>query len=91
MADSQVRSKIYAQYSLYSGPYANSFEVTPSDVTPLAVAAQALYIGAAGNVEVTTIDGDDILFSAVPAGTTLPVAVSHVKEATTAAVVIALY
>lgn len=91
MADSQVRSRIYAPYSLYSGPYANAFEVTPSDADPLEVEAQALYIGATGDVEVTTVGGDDILFTGVPAGTTLPVAVSYVKEGTTAVVVIALY
>lgn len=91
MADSQVRSKIYATYSLYPGPYANAFEVTPNDTTPLPVDAQALYIGDTGDVEVTTKDGDDLTFTAVPAGTTLPVAVSHVKTGTSSTIVIALY
>lgn len=92
MADSQVRSKIHASYSLYPGPYSYAVEVTPSDVDPLDVVAQALYIGAAGDVDVTTLGGDDVLFAAVPAGTTIPIAVSHVKAATTSASgIIALY
>ena len=41
-----------------------------------------LYIGGAGNVSVTTIGGDTLLFSGVPAGTILPVQV-HTLNATT--------
>jgi hypothetical protein len=41
-----------------------------------------LYIGGAGNVSITTIGGDTILFSGVPAGTILPVQVHNLNATT---------
>lgn len=66
--------------------------VTPSDATVLVV-TRGLYIGGAGNVNVT-MEGDqaDVLFSGVPAGTVLPIRVSKVKStSTTATLIVALY
>lgn len=42
-----------------------------------------LYVGAAGNVSVTTIGGDTVVFDAVPAGTVLPVQVLFVNSTST--------
>jgi hypothetical protein len=51
-----------------------------------------LYVGAAGNVAVTTLGGDEIIFNAVPVGTVLPVQVSKLKSTgTTATLVNALW
>jgi hypothetical protein len=41
-----------------------------------------LYVGGAGNVSVTTIGGDTLLFSGVPAGTILPVQVKNLNATT---------
>lgn len=39
-----------------------------------------LYVGAAGNVSVTTLGGDTVTFDAVPAGTILPVQILYVNS-----------
>lgn len=71
--------------------------VTPHDSNPLtsggvACWARALYIGAAGDVAITTPAGATVVFSDVPAGCILPVACSHVRAtATTATNIVALF
>ena len=40
--------------------------------------ACVLYVGGAGDVSVRTIGGDEVVFKAVPAGTFIPVQVTHV-------------
>lgn len=51
-----------------------------------------LYIGGTGNVRVLTIGGDDVVFNAVPAGTTLQVKVRKVFSTnTTATNIVALW
>lgn len=50
-----------------------------------------LYVGGAGTLSVTTLDGSDVTFTAVPAGTVLPVQVVKLKSASTATLVIALW
>ena len=47
-----------------------------------------LYVGGAGNVAVTTIGGDDVIFNAVPIGTVLPVQVLKIKSTGTTATLI---
>jgi hypothetical protein len=47
-----------------------------------------LYIGGSGNVSVVTIGGDEVIFNAVPAGTTLPIQVLKVKSTGTTATLI---
>jgi hypothetical protein len=66
--------------------------VTANDSTVL-IATRGLYIGGAGNVNVTMEgDGTDVLFSGVPAGTVLPIRVTKVKATnTTATLIVALY
>lgn len=67
--------------------------VTPSDVTDLTYFANALYIGASGNVTVTLRnDTSSVTFAAVPAGTILPIYVSRVwATGTTASSILALF
>ncbi len=66
--------------------------VTPSDTTNIPSVSGGtndegciLYIGGTGNVKVRTIGGDDVVFAAVPAGTTLQVRVLRVFSTGTAA------
>lgn len=66
--------------------------VTTADSDMVLQPAIALYIGGAGNVRVTTVAGTDVLFSAVPVGTILPIKVKRVWATnTTATLIIALY
>lgn len=68
-----------------------------SSVTPGAAAltdgpTRALWVGGAGNIEVTMLGGTTITFVGVTAGTMLDVQVSHVLAgATTATNILALY
>lgn len=61
--------------------------VTPSDSVDLD-RDSTLYIGGTGNISVITAGGDTVLFSAIPAGTFLPVLVSRVRSTTTTATLI---
>jgi len=57
--------------------------VTKSDTTTLQ--AGVLYVGGAGNVNVRTRLGADLLFIGVPAGTFLPIVVDMVYSTSTTA------
>ncbi len=63
--------------------------ITPSDDTVLEN-VRALVIGGAGDLVLTNSNGDDVTFTVV-AGQTLVVSPAHVKAATTATVIVALY
>ena len=72
-------------------PASSAAAVEPS-ATALANTARALYVGGAGNVNVTTVDGNTVAFNSVPAGTFLPVRVTHVlSTSTTATDIVALW
>ncbi len=58
--------------------------ITPAD-SDLSVAQRALYIGGSGNVRVTTMNGNDVTFASVQAGTILPVMVKRVWSTSTTA------
>ena len=75
-----------------TSPADNAAAVTPSDSTDLAFISRALYVGGAGNIIVTMAGGGDVTFSAVPAGSILPVRVTRVKAtSTTATSIVNLY
>lgn len=72
------------------GPADSYAAVTPSDST--VVGARSLWVGGAGDVTVkATAASSAITFSAVPAGTLLPIYAYHVMAATTATLIVALY
>ncbi len=75
-----------------TSPADNASAVTPSDSTDLAYTSRALYVGGAGNLVVTMVGGGDVTFTAVPAGSILPIRVSRVKAtSTTATSIVNLY
>lgn len=80
------------QQELLNSPADNATEVTPNDTTPLAYVSRALYIGVTGNLSVTMQGGGNVTFVGLPAGTVLPVRVTHVRSSsTTASSIINLY
>jgi len=64
--------------------------VTPSDSTVLPP-FQMLYVGGTGAVTVTLLDGTDVVFSAIPVGTFLPIRGTKVKAATSATLIVAMW
>ena len=77
-----------------SGPARRAAMVTPSDTVDLTAYAKALYVGAAGNVRVLTVggeDGDAVTFANHPVGW-LPVQVRRVMATgTTATQIVAAF
>lgn len=65
--------------------------VVPSDSANLAYPS-VVYVGAIGNVKVTTAQGDVVTFNGVPAGFVIPVQVTRVwSTGTTASNLVAIY
>ncbi len=79
------------------GPYTHAVAVTPSDSADLAQVARALICSddgasAAGNVKVTTAEGDTVVLPQVAPGVVIPVAVKRVwSTSTTVSTVVALW
>ena len=77
-----------------SGPGRRAAAVTASDTVDLATYAKALYVGAAGNIRVLTVGGEDgeaVTFANHPVGW-LPVQVRRVlATGTTATQVVAVF
>ncbi len=73
-------------------PYRRAVAVTPHATNSLQAngPCHALWVGGAGNVTLTTIGGDSVTITAVPAGTFIPIACLHITAATATAI-IALY
>jgi len=70
---------------------AGAVAVTPSDSANLSFPS-VVYVGAAGNVKVTTANGDAVLFNGVQSGTIIPVQVLRVwSTSTTATSIVAIY
>jgi len=71
--------------------YVDAVAVTPSDSTDLDVAADALWVGGAGNVTVITLGATTTTFT-VTAGTLLPVGCTRVTNTNTNSTsIVALY
>jgi hypothetical protein len=79
------------QQTLTGDPATNAVLITPSDSTDLVAVSRAVYIGTTGNMKVTMQDSGTVLFTGIPAGTTLPIRVSRIwSTTTTASTIIAL-
>lgn len=73
-----------------TAPAHGAVVVTPSDATVIPC-TRSLYVGTTGNVNVRMIDGQTVLFTAVPVGV-LAVQVDMVlSTSTTASTILALY
>lgn len=68
--------------------YHKATAITKHDTNPNVYSA--IYVGGAGNVTVTTKNGDLVTFTAPPVGTIIPVSTSLVMAATTATLLIGL-
>jgi hypothetical protein len=84
------------QDSKLQGPAGFATVVSPSDDTDLAAHSRGLYVGGAGDLTVIMAcesnDATTTLFSAVPAGTVLPIRVRRVLDAgTDATLIVSLY
>lgn len=72
-------------------PACNAAPVTPDDSSDLPVAARSLYVAATGDLRITTVGGDMVTFTGVPAGI-LPVRIARVHATgTTATGIIAIW
>lgn len=73
-------------------PAEHAEAVTPHDTTTLTNLCRALYIGTTGNVAVLTAGGETVTFTAVPAGTILPIRCQRVNSTnTTASNIVAIW
>ncbi len=68
-----------------NAPAADAFAITPNDATDLAIAARAIYVGGAGNLEIVTLAGSTVQFTGLGAGTTLPCSAVRVRATNTTA------
>ena len=73
-------------------PHSNAVVVSPSDSADLGYVTRAVYVGTTGNMKVTMQDSGTVLFTGIPAGTTLPIRASRIwSTTTTASTIIALW
>lgn len=84
---------IQSHEQLHQAPYRFAAAVTPNDGADLSAVTQAIYVGGAGALVVDLVgDGGTVTFAAVPAGTTIALAVQRVRATGTAATsIVALY
>lgn len=66
-------------------PARSASVVAPSDSTALPTVSRAVYIGQGGDLAVTMVDGEQVVFEAVPSGSLLPIRISGVSATGTSA------
>lgn len=73
--------------------YSGAFAITPHDTNKLTQTVRAIYVGGAGNITLQVPGSTtNVLFTAVPVGTILPVNAWLVRAtATTATALVGLY
>lgn len=75
-----------------TGSITDAAAVTPADSALTDAPTRAVYVGGAGNLAVTFVDGTTVTFVGVPAGTLLPIAVKEILATnTTATSILALF
>jgi hypothetical protein len=73
-------------------PGIGGYPIVTSDSTVLDPTPRSLYVGGAGDLTVTGVDGIDVTFPSVPAGTVMPIRCTKVKATgTTATNIRAIY
>lgn len=82
----------YTANKNFSDPAGHAAALTLHDTNELAYYSRGLYVGGAGNLKVTTVNGEAVTFVGVPAGTILPVRAKIVwSTGSTATSVVALW
>jgi len=80
------------QQTQSNDPHSNAVVVSPSDSADLGYVTRGVYVGTTGNMKVTMQDSGTVLFTGIPAGTTLPIRVTRIwSTTTTASTIIALW
>jgi hypothetical protein len=74
-----------AQNAHGSDPAFRAAAITPSNTVDIAAPVRAIYVGGAGSVVITTVDGNDVTFAGLPAGMILPVRAVRVRATGTTA------
>ena len=73
-------------------PAARGFAVTTDDANDLATVTRYVYVGVAGDLKVTTTDGDTITLVGLAAGVMHPIRVKRIwQNGTTAQSIVGLY
>lgn len=73
-------------------PARSATTVVPNDSVNLPNVSRAIYVGQAGDLSVTLIDGDQVVFESVPAGAVLPIRASGINATgTTASAILSLW
>jgi hypothetical protein len=76
---------------LLSSPATSGEVVTKDDANDFTYASRGIYVGGTGDVAAVMIDGTVLTFSAVPAGTLLPIRCKRINATnTTATLMLAL-
>lgn len=74
-----------------SSPAAGAFAIVPDDAAPLPGVTRAIYVGGAGDIRITLLNGQTVTLRAVQPGAIYPVRCTHVRSGgTTAADLIGL-
>ena len=71
-----------------SGPAVHAEAITISDTTTYTPPFRGVYVGGTGDLAVVMTDGSSATFSAVPAGSLLPICVTKIMSAGTSATLI---
>lgn len=70
---------------LITMPATRAEVVTKSDTVDLAYVSRGIYVGGAGDVAAVMASGDSVVFSAVPAGSMLPIRCKRINSTNTTA------
>lgn len=60
-------------------PAKNAIVITPSDTTVIEPPIRSFMVGAAGNVAIETVEGDEVILVGIQAGQIVPVQCSRIK------------
>lgn len=75
-----------------AGAMGGGFPVTKSDSTVFSQPTRAVWVGGAGDIAITYLDGSSDTLHAIPAGTMLPIRVTQVlSTGTTASLISGLF
>jgi hypothetical protein len=73
-------------------PADNAIEVSPNDSVDLTKVTRAIYVGVTGNMSVEMASGQVVTFTAIQAGSILPIRVNKVRfTGTTAGGIVGIY